>query len=85
MSYEPEVWVDHDYTPRPRVAEKCARCGNDLILSHHCNDAAMQRAHFPDEPLLTIEGHVVPWELCSPVRAMIAEIERLRSQIARLT
>jgi hypothetical protein len=33
---EPEVWVDHDYPARERKADKCPKCGDDLVLRHHC-------------------------------------------------
>lgn len=69
--------VDHDHPPLKREQEKCTRCGEDLILTHQCNQRVMQRNRFPDEPVLTINGHVVPVELCEPIRALLAEVARL--------
>lgn len=30
------AYADSDYTPRKRKPAKCVKCGDDLILSHHC-------------------------------------------------
>lgn len=39
-----EVFVDYDYTPRPRVTQKCADCDRPMLLRHVCEPPSMLKA-----------------------------------------
>lgn len=42
MAMKPEAWVDYDHPPIPHEYEKCKKCGDDLVLQHHCVDMMRQ-------------------------------------------
>lgn len=47
----PEVWVDHDLPPLPRNYEKCPKCGDDLVLRHHCRTVPPVEFFVPGRPI----------------------------------
>jgi hypothetical protein len=54
-------------------------------MSNSATPAEVHQQYFPGETLLTLGGHIVPRELYRPVQMLLAEIEWLRAEVARLS